>query len=62
MDNLAQLGAKALKNIQKLAWPKGARVYCGLCLKEKTKTPEQMEVLLKKWPRCCGHPIEVRPL
>lgn len=64
MDDLSKiaLSAKALKNLQRFAWPNGAKVYCGICFKTKIKTAEQMKRLMEKWPVCCDRPIEVRPL
>jgi len=56
------LSAKALKNIEKLAWPKGAVLSCPICFRTSTKTPEQMSKYALKWPKCCGLPAEVRPL
>jgi len=56
------LSAQALKNIEKLAWPRGCVLRCGVCLIEKRKTPEEMRKYLTRWPSHCGHSVDVRPL
>jgi hypothetical protein len=58
------LSAKALKNIEKRAWPNGANLGCRKCQRFANKTPEQMARYMKKWPRCpeCGELASVRPL
>jgi len=56
------LSAKALKNIEKLAWPKGARLTCSVCLLSKDRTPEEMQKYIDKWPRHCDRLVDVRPL
>lgn len=62
-ENLASiaLSTKALRNLEKFAWPKGCLMYCKLCGRESEKTPEQMQEYMKKWPRCCGVPADVKP-
>lgn len=55
------LSAKALANLEKFAWPKGAILTCPICLRRSEKTPEQMKKYLQKWPVCCGVPAEVKP-
>lgn len=55
------LSLKALKNIEKLAWPKGAILRCPVCLRESEKTAEQMKKYMQKWPKCCDVLAEVRP-
>lgn len=58
----ASLSVKALKNIQKLAFPKGATLYCVCgCGYEKEKPPEEMSEYLKSWPKMHGHPAGVKP-
>jgi len=56
------LSVKALKQIEKLAWPNGARMQCSVCLRSKDKTPEEMAEHLKSWPKCCNVPVDVKPL
>jgi hypothetical protein len=58
----ASLSVKALKNIEKFAWPNGAVLSCSACLRRSEKTPEEMQRYMKKWPRCCGVPASVKPL
>lgn len=55
------LSAKALRNLEKYAWPKGAILSCGVCLRSAEKTPEEMQKYMKKWPRCCNVPANVKP-
>lgn len=55
------LSAKALKNIERFAWPKGAILRCPVCLRESKKTAQEMQKYLRKWPRCCSVPADVRP-
>ena len=56
------LSVKALKNIQKLAFPKGAILYCVCgCGYEKEKSAEEMSGYLKSWPKMHGHPAGVKP-
>jgi hypothetical protein len=64
MENLnnAAWSMKALQNIEKLAWPKGAILTCPICLRRSEKTPEQMKKYMNKWPRCCNVLAEVKPL
>jgi len=56
------LSAKALKNIEKLAWPKGAILTCPVCFVKRTRTPEELTKYVDKWPTHCGVPVDVRPL
>jgi len=60
--NESAFSVKALKNIEKLAWPNGARLTCPVCLISKVKTPEEMAQHLKRWPRHCDVPVDVKPL
>lgn len=55
------LSAKALKNLEKFAWPEGAILRCPACLRESEKTPKEMQKYMRKWPRCCGVLADVRP-
>lgn len=57
------LSVKALRNIQKLAFPNGAILSCacGKCGYQKEKTAEEMTEYLKSWPRMHGFPANVRP-
>lgn len=55
------LSMKALKNIEKLAFPAGAIMTCASCGRTAEKTSKQMEAYLQKWPRCCGLPANVKP-
>lgn len=60
--NTTALSMKALKNIQKLAFPKGAILYCVCgCGYEREKSAEEMSAYLKSWPKMHGHPAGVRP-
>lgn len=60
--NTTALSMKALKNIEKLAFPKGATLYCACgCGYEKDKTAEEMSGYLKSWPKMHGHPAGVKP-
>lgn len=60
--NTTALSMKALKNIEKLAFPKGATLYCVCgCGYEKDKTAEEMSEYLKSWPKMHGYPAGVRP-
>lgn len=45
----------------KFVFPNGAIMSCAVCGRENTKTPQEMEKYLKKWPRCCNVPANVRP-
>lgn len=57
------LSAKALKNIEKLAFPNGAILSCacGTCGYSKEKTAEEMSEYLKSWPKMHGYPANVKP-
>lgn len=60
--NSIALSAKALKNLEKFAWPKGAIMYCVCgCGYQREKSPEEMAVYLKGWPKMHGHPVGVKP-
>lgn len=59
--NGAALSMKALKNIEKLAFPNGAILTCKACGRTSEKTAEQMKAYVQKWPRCCSIPADVRP-
>jgi len=64
MQSFSELSDKTKKKVGKLAWPKGAILYCGTCPRRSEKTPEQMEKFLSSWPKCpqCGTPAQVKPL
>lgn len=56
------LSSKALKNIEKLAFPKGAVLFCVCgCEYEKEKSATEMTEYLKSWPKMHGFPAGVRP-
>jgi hypothetical protein len=56
------LSAKALKNIEKLAFPNGAILTCACsCGYSKEKTAAEMVEYVKKWPKMHGLPANVRP-
>lgn len=59
--NTIALSAKALENLEKFAWPKGAVLSCPVCLRRSEKTAAQMQKYMKKWPRCCEVPADVKP-
>lgn len=60
--NSIALSAKALKNIEKYAFPRGAVLSCACnCGYESEKTAEEMKQYLNKWPRMHGYPANVRP-
>lgn len=61
-ESLSSVASKALKNIEKLAFPKGAILYCVCgCGYEKDKTAGEMAEYLKSWPKMHGHPAGVKP-
>lgn len=64
LESFAEISRKQKLTIGVLAWPNGARVFCGTCDRGADKTPEQMEQYLSKWPKCpnCGIPAQVKPL
>lgn len=58
----AVLSVKALRNIEKRAWPNGAILSCACgCNYQKEKTAEEMAEYLKSWPRMHGLPANVKP-
>lgn len=62
MQSFNELSEKAKEKVSKLAWPKGAVLTCPSCLRRAEKTAEEMNKYLKKWPKCCGIPAQVKPL
>jgi hypothetical protein len=65
MENMNSVAwsAKALENIEKLAWPKGAVLWCSCgCGYRKEKTAQEMATYLKRWPKMHGLPASVKPL
>lgn len=56
------LSAKALENLEKFAFPRGAILSCACnCGYQAEKTAEEMKQYIKKWPRMHGYPANVRP-
>lgn len=63
-ENLSSvaLSSKALRNVEKLAWPNGAFLLCACgCGYEKEKTAEEMAEYMKSWPKMHGYPANVKP-
>jgi len=61
-ESLGVLSEKWVEKVKTLAWPNGAILTCPVCFRRKAKTPEEMEQYLKRWPKCCGQPADVRPI
>lgn len=56
------LSSKALKNIEKLAFPNGAILFCVCsCGYSKEKTAEEMKQYLTSWPKMHGYSAGVKP-
>jgi len=62
VQSFNELSQKAKDKIKRLAFPRGAELWCAHCDRRNKKTPEEMEKYLSKWPRCCGIPAQVKPL
>jgi hypothetical protein len=62
MQSFQQVSKDTRVKVRQLAWPNGAVLWCVKCPRRSEKTPDEMERYLKKWPRCCGIPAQVKPL
>lgn len=49
-----------LKKLSEHIFKTGATLSCPKCGRSKDKTAEEMAAYMKKWPRCCGVPAEVK--
>lgn len=49
-----------LKKLSGWIFNNGATLSCAKCGRTKEKTADEMAEYLRKWPRCCGLPANVK--
>lgn len=51
-----------LRKLSARIFENGATLSCAKCGRSKEKTADEMAEYLRKWPRCCGIPADVRAI